>query len=81
LLDLLDADLERGEVLLELCKITFDDLMPTSFIGEPCFDPPERLGDRVVFSLEPLDAPVDLVEVTEHLPKSLVRFFSGGEWL
>jgi hypothetical protein len=43
LLDLLDTDRERGEVLIELCKIARDDFTPTGRMPRESLDAPEDL--------------------------------------
>lgn len=73
LLDLFDSRLQDSDLPLQLGKIAFDDLAPTALIGKSGLDPPERLRDRLVFLLEPLESPVDLVEVSEHVVSKLAK--------
>src|ERR1044071_9579197 len=67
LLEVLDPGLERGDVVLQLRKIAFDDVAPAVLVGEARLDPAQGLRDRVVLLLEPLESPIDVIEVAEHL--------------
>src|SRR5262249_49880459 len=46
-------------------ECALEELSATRLVGQRRFDPPERLGDRVVLLVEALQAPIDLVEVAE----------------
>src|ERR1044071_1034102 len=71
LLEVLDPGLERGDVVLQLRKIAFDDVAPAALVGEARLDPAQGLRDRVVLLLEPLESPIDVIEVAEHLLTNL----------
>ncbi len=71
LLDLFDPGLERNHVLLQLCEGALEDLAPAALVGEPCLDPAESLGDRLVLLLEPLESVIDRIDVAEHLLSQL----------
>src|SRR5438093_4404066 len=70
-LDLLDPRLQGRDLLLELREVALEDLAPAALVGEAHLDPAQGLDDRLVFLLEPLEAPVDLVEVPEHIVSEL----------
>jgi hypothetical protein len=74
LLDVLDAGLERGDLLLEHGEVALEDLAPAALVAEMGFDPAQRLRDRVILLLEPFEAPVDLIEVPEDLASELGHF-------
>src|SRR5438128_9180354 len=67
LLEILDPGLKRGDEFLQRRQVALEDLAPADLIGEPSLDAPEGLRDRVILLLEPIESPVDLVEVSEHL--------------
>jgi hypothetical protein len=67
LLDLVDSGLECGDLVLQLGEITLENLPPTSLAGGSRLDPAQRLRDRLVLLLEPLEAAINLVEVPEHV--------------
>ncbi|HMH51352.1 MAG TPA: hypothetical protein VK548_14040 [Candidatus Acidoferrum sp.] len=67
LFEVFDPDLERGDVLLQLGQITLQDLAARPFIGVARLDAAQRLRDREVLLLDPLEAPVELIEMAEHL--------------
>ena len=52
---------------LQFREVAPEDLAPAAFVGEPRLDPTQRLRDRLLFLLEPLESTVDLVEVPEDL--------------
>jgi len=49
---------------LELVEAAFEDLASADLVGQQRLYPPERLSDGVVLLLQPLQAPVDLRELT-----------------
>ena len=59
-------------MLLERRQITLENLPPPALVGQYRLDAPQLLRDRVVLLLQPLQAPVELVEVAENLPEALV---------
>jgi len=71
LLDVLDAGLERGNPLLQLDEVALEDLAPPTLVDEASLDPAQSVSDRLVFVLEALESPVDLVEVPEHVASQL----------
>jgi hypothetical protein len=73
LLDVLDAGLEGGDLLLELGKVAGQDLAPAALVGKLGFDPAQRLNDRLVFLLESFQPTIDLVEVAEHISPQIVE--------
>ena len=73
LLDLLDPGLEDCHVSLQLGEVTLEDLTPAALIREPGLDSPQGLRDRLILLLEPLESPIDLVEVTEDLSAELAE--------
>ena len=66
LFEVFDPDLERGDMLLQLRQIALQVLAACPLIGESRLDAAQPLSDREVFLLEPIEAPVDLVEVAKH---------------
>src|SRR5262249_52018763 len=72
-LDVLDPSVEHGDVLSEPREVALEDLPPHALVGQQRLDAPERLGDGLVFLLQPLEPPVDLVEVAENLAAQLVE--------
>lgn len=54
-------------MLLQLSEVPHENFAPAAFVGQSCLDPPQGLGDRLILLLEPLESPVDVVEVSEHL--------------
>ena len=38
LLQIFDPELERGNVLFQLCEIALENLAPSAFVGELCLD-------------------------------------------
>jgi hypothetical protein len=66
-LDLFDSGLQRRDVLLQLREGPFENLTPAALVGESRFDPPKSLRDRRLLLLQPLESPVDLVEVGEDV--------------
>ena len=71
LFEVFDSDLEGGDVLLQFRQIALQDLPARPLTGESRLDAAERLRDREVFLLEPVEPPVNLVEVAEHLAPQL----------
>ena len=67
LLEVVDAGLESGDAVLQLGEIALEHLAPARLIGEAGFNSAQRLKDRLVLLLEPLEAPVDFIEMLEHL--------------
>jgi hypothetical protein len=63
--------LERYQPLLQLGKITFENLAPPTLVCKTRLDPAQSLRDRLVLLLEPLESPVDLVKVPEHVAAQL----------
>ena len=63
----MDAGLERGDLVLQLGKITLENLSPAALAGGSRLDPAQRLRDRVIFLFEPFEAAINLVEVPEHV--------------
>ena len=47
-------------MLLQLCEGALEDLTSTALVGEPCLDPAQGLGARVVLRLELLEAVVEV---------------------
>src|SRR3970282_982494 len=54
LLDLLDPDLQRRHVPLQLGEVPLEDLPPPALVGESRLDAPQRLSDRLIFLLHTL---------------------------
>jgi hypothetical protein len=52
-------------------RVALENLAPTRLAGKSCVDSPQSLEDRLVLLLEPLEPPVDCVEMPEHLPSQL----------
>ncbi|HEY3066439.1 MAG TPA: hypothetical protein VGL09_11650 [Methylomirabilota bacterium] len=73
LLDIVDAGLEGGDLLLELGEVAGQDFAPAALVGKGGFDPAQRLDDRLVFLFEPLEPTIDLVEVPEHISPQIVE--------
>jgi hypothetical protein len=57
--DVLDAGLDRGDLGPELGDVPFGDLPPAAIVGECGLAASEGLGDRLIFVVEPIGAPVD----------------------
>lgn len=73
LLDVLDPGLERRGALLQLGEVALEDLAPAALVGEPRLDPAQALRDRVVLLLEPLESPMDFIEVARASPGATRR--------
>ena len=58
-------------MLFQIREVAFDDLPPLVLVRQARLDAAQRLRDRKVFLIEPLEATVDLVEVSEHLAAQL----------
>ncbi len=69
--NILDAELERRHLLLQLGQIAREDLAPTALAGEAGLDPAQPLSDRMVLLLEAFEPAVDFIEVAEHLAPQL----------
>ena len=54
-------------MLLQIRQVALDDLPPLLLVRQARLDAAQCLCDREVFLIEPLEAAVDLVEVSEHL--------------
>jgi hypothetical protein len=67
LLDVLYAGLERGHLVFQLGEVALEDRAPAELVREARLDPAQSLRDRLVLLLEPVESPVDLVEVPEHV--------------
>jgi hypothetical protein len=65
--DMLDAELGRGDLGPELGDVPFEDLAPAALVGACGLDASEGLGDCLIFLVEPIEAPIELVEVAEPL--------------
>ena len=50
-------------MLLQIRQVALDDLPPLVLVGQARLDAAQRLRDREVFLIEPLEATVDLIEV------------------
>jgi len=57
--------LEGRHAVLQLGQVTLDDLAPAPVVRHRSLHAPEGLEHRVVFLLEALETPIDLVEMTE----------------
>ena len=66
--------LDRGHLTFEIGDAFFDDLAPPLLVGQQRLDAAQRLRDREVFLLEPLETTVDLVEVTEYFAAESTQF-------
>jgi hypothetical protein len=71
LLERHNAGLEGHDVLFQIRQVLLDDLSPLVLVRQARLDTPQRLRDREVFLVEPFEATVDLVEVSEHLVAEL----------
>ena len=58
-------------MLLQLREIALDNLPPADLVSQSGLDPSQGLGDRLVLLLEPLESPVDLIEVPELIVSQL----------
>ncbi len=71
LLERCDSGLEARDVLFQIRQVALDDLPSLVLVRQARLDAAQCLRDREVFLIEPLEAPVDLVEVSEHLVAQL----------
>lgn len=72
LLELRNARLKILDLLLEIRHHALQDLTPRRLVSEKGLDPTEGRHDRVIFLLQPLEAPVQLIKVRQHVPELLV---------
>src|SRR4030095_3310043 len=77
-LDVLDPGVEHGDVLSESRQGALEDLTPRALVGQQGLDTPKRLGNGLVLLLQPLETPIDLVEVPEDLAAQLVEALVDG---
>ena len=65
--------LDRGHLPLEIGDALLDDLTAALLVSEKTFDAAQRLRDRVVFLLEPIEAAIDLIEMAENVGSEITQ--------
>ena len=68
-----DPRLDRGHLTFEIGDALFDDLATPLLVRQQGLDAAQRLRDRVVFLLEPVEAAVELVEMTENVGSEVAQ--------
>ena len=71
-LELVEAGLEVRDIPLQLLDAPLQHFAAAYLVSQETLDPPEYLEDGVIFLLQDLETPVDLVEMAKDLTESLV---------